>query len=367
MSHLKAKLTAFGRCDFGSASCRARLAGEIIRRTVAIKVRTLGRNGLQVSALGLGCLSLTGDYGTPVPESVAKALELGITFLDTADAYSANANELLVGRAIRGHRNEVVLATKFGLVNGAVGSDMFRADAAYVRSACDASLGRLGVDHIDLYYCHRVDPRVPVEETVGAMGDLVRAGKVRYLGLSEVTAETLRRAHATHPIMAIESEWSIWSRGIEGEVLPVARSLGTGIVAYAPLGRGFLTGKITEELPAFDRRQQYPRFQRDNFGRNRAWVVRLDELARRKGCSTAQLALAWLSAQGEDVVPIPGADRPEYVEENVHALDIDLTRDDLDQIEKLAAPGAVSGDRYANMGFVAGETPPKSTDTNPPA
>lgn len=299
-----------------------------------------------------------------MPESaaaatVAKALELGVTLFDTADVYSANLNEILVGRLIGGHRGEVVLSTKFGLMNASINSDMFRADAAYVRSACDASLRRLGVDHIDLYYCHRVDPRVPVEETVGAMGDLVRAGKVRHLGLSEVTAETLKRAHATHPITAIESEWSIWSRGIERDVLPVARSLGVGIVAYAPLGRGFLTGKIPEELPANDRRKQYPRFQRDNFRRNRGWLRGLEELARRKGCSTAQLALAWVSARGEDVVPIPGADRPEYVEENVHALDVGLTQDDLDQLDKLAAPGAVSGERYANMMFVAGETPPK--------
>jgi aryl-alcohol dehydrogenase-like predicted oxidoreductase len=314
----------------------------------------LGRSGLRVSALGLGCMGMSEWYGpTDDAESTAtihRAIELGITFLDTADVYGIGQNEQLVGAAVRDRRSAVVLATKFGNVREpGTGKDRgFDSSPAYVQRACEASLQRLGLDHIDLYYQHRVDPKTPIEETVGAMAELVRQGKVRFLGLSEAGSETLRRASRVHPIAALQSEYSLWSRDPEDGVLATCRELGIGFVAYSPLGRGFLTGQIKrfEDLAPDDYRRFSPRFQGENFERNLALVGRVEALAREKGCSPAQLALAWVLAQGDDVVPIPGTKRRVRLEENAVAADVLLTDHDLARIDEVAPRGAAAGERY---------------------
>ncbi|HEV2783115.1 MAG TPA: aldo/keto reductase [Actinophytocola sp.] len=324
-----------------------------------LPIRRLG--ALEVSAQGLGCMGMSEFYGaTDETESIAtihRALELGVTLLDTADMYGVGRNEELVGRAIRDRRDGVVLATKFGNVRGPNGEFQgIRGDAEYVRQACDASLRRLGVDHIDLYYQHRVDEKVPIEETVGAMAELVAAGKVRHLGLSEAGAETIRRAHAVHPIAAVQSEWSLWSRDIEESVVPACRELGIGIVAYSPLGRGFLTGRITSAADLEDgdfRSWGQPRFAAGNLERNLAIVDALRDVASRRGVTAGQLALAWVQARGDDVVPIPGTKRIRYLEENVAAVGLALSDDDLAAIEKAAPADAVHGTRYAESSMRA--------------
>ncbi|PPJ21343.1 aldo/keto reductase [Nocardia nova] len=313
--------------------------------------RKLGE--LTVGAQGLGCMGMSQAYGVRDndEESIAtihRALDLGVTLLDTANVYGAGANEELVGRAIAGRRDQVVLATKFGIVWGEGGSMGARGDAAYVAQSCDESLKRLGVDHIDLYYQHRVDPNVPVEETWGALSELVTAGKVRYLGISEASARTIRRAHAVHPVTALQSEWSLWTRGIEEEVLPTCRELGIGIVPFSPLGRGFLTGSITStaDLPADDLRRALPRFADDNIDRNLAVVAELRAMAEEKGVTAGQLALAWVQSRGDDVVPIPGTKRRAYLEQNVAATEIELSAEDLARIEAAAPADAFAGARY---------------------
>jgi Predicted oxidoreductases (related to aryl-alcohol dehydrogenases) len=324
--------------------------------------RRLGAHGLQVSALGLGCMGMSEFYAPGSlneDESIRvihRFLELGGNFLDTADMYGSGRNEELVGRAIAGRRDQVVLATKFGNVRGPNGEFLgVRGDPAYVRACCDASLRRLKVDTIDLYYQHRVDPNVPIEETVGAMADLVRAGKVRHLGLSEAAPATLRRAAAVHPIAALQTEFSLWSRDVETDVLPTVRELGIGFVAYSPLGRGFLTGQFKrfEDLPADDYRRNSPRFQGENFQKNLDLVAKIEALAARKRCTPGQLALAWVLAQGNDIVPIPGTKRVRYLEENLTATTVALSPDELREIDAILPPGAASGDRYHAQGMAA--------------
>lgn len=322
-----------------------------------LPTRELGE--LSVSAQGLGCMGMSEFYGErDDKESAAtihRALELGVTLLDTADLYGNGANEELVGAAIAGHRDEVVLATKFGNVRDPHNSSFrgVRGDAAYVRQAVDNSLRRLSVDHIDLYYQHRVDPTVPIEETVGAMAELVQAGKVRFLGLSEAASETIRRAHGVHPITAIQTEWSLWSRDIEDAIVPTARELGIGVVPYSPLGRGFLTGAFTSraELPSNDFRASNPRFAEGNFEQNRAIVAALEKIASYKGITAAQLALAWVQHRGNDVVPIPGTKRRRYLEQNVAASAITLSADELAAIDHAAPRGSFVGDRYPAAGM----------------
>jgi len=314
--------------------------------------RTLGGQGLVVSALGLGCMGMSQSYGPgDDQESVAtihRALDLGMTFLDTADVYGLTANERLVGRAIAGRRDEVVLATKFGNQRLADGSRVVNGKPEYVRQACDASLERLGVDHIDLYYQHRVDRTVPVEETWGAMAELVQAGKVRYLGISEAAPETVRRAHAAHPISAGQYEWSLFTRDLEDELLGTLRQLGIGVVAYSPLGRGFLSGRITspDDFGDDDFRRGHPRFTGENFARNLELVERVRQLAAAKGVTPSQLAIAWVLSRGDDVVPIPGTKRRGYLQENAGALEVELTADDLAAIEEITPRGSVAGERY---------------------
>jgi aryl-alcohol dehydrogenase-like predicted oxidoreductase len=320
-----------------------------------LPVRKLG--ALEVSAQGLGCMGMSDFYaGRDDVESVAtidRALELGVTLLDTADMYGRGANEELVGRAIAGRRSEVVLATKFGIVRGDGDQRGVRGDAAYVRSACEASLRRLGTDHIDLYYQHRVDPDTPIEETVGAMAELVAEGKIRYLGLSEAGAATIRRANAVHPITALQTEWSLWTRDIEAEILPTCRELGIGVVPYSPLGRGFLTGRFSTaaDFAAGDFRGAQPRFTGDNLRQNLAIVAKLRALAAERGVTAGQLALAWVQYRGSDVVPIPGTKRRTYLAENVAAAALQLSIADLEAIEAAAPADAIAGDRYPAAGM----------------
>ena len=317
--------------------------------------RNLGNEGLVVSELGLGCMGMSEFYGTTDEEesiaTIHRAIELGITFLDTADMYGPFTNERLVGKAIADRREKVVLATKFGNVRGEDGSFLgVSGRPDYVREACDASLSRLGVEHIDLYYQHRVDPETPIEETVGTMKELVEAGKVRYLGLSEAGPETIRRAHAVHPISALQSEYSLFTREVEDEILPTIRELGVGFVPYSPLGRGFLTGrwKSIEDMPENDTRSaRFPRFAEENFKKNLELADRVREVAEEKGVTPGQLALAWLLAQREDIVPIPGTKRREYLEENAGAAGVTLTDEDLRRIEEAMPRGAASGERYS--------------------
>ena len=321
--------------------------------------RTLGRDGLVVSEIGLGCMGMSEFYGPRDEDeaiaTIRRALDLGVNFLDTADMYGPFTNERLVGRAIAGRRDAAVLATKFGNVRGRDGERLgIRGDPEYVRQACDASLERLQVDHIDLYYQHRVDRNTPIEETVGAMSELVAAGKVRHLGLSEAAPATIRRAHAVHPISALQSEYSLWTRDPEDEVLPTVRELGIGFVAYSPLGRGMLSGKIrsVEDLDPDDFRRHHPRFQGENFNRNLDLVERVNELAAEKDVTPAQLALAWVLHRGEDIAPIPGTKRVRYLEENVAAVSVQLTETEIESIDAAFPKGATSGDRYSDMSHV---------------
>ncbi|MEJ7820496.1 MAG: aldo/keto reductase [Rubrobacteraceae bacterium] len=321
--------------------------------------RNLGSEGLVVSELGLGCMGMSEFYGTgDEDESIAtihRAIELGMTFLDTADMYGPFTNERLVGKAIADRRDDVVLATKFGNEREEDGTMLgVNGQPDYVRRACDASLQRLGVDHIDLYYQHRVDTETPVEETFGAMKELVEAGKVRYLGISEAAPETIRKAHAVHPISALQTEYSLWSRDVEDEILPTVRELGIGFVAYSPLGRGFLTGGIQsfEDLPEGDYRRNSPRFQGENFDKNLELVDRVRRIAGEKDVEPSQLALAWLLAHSDDIVPIPGTKRRKYVEENAVAADITLTNDEISRIDEAAPKGTAAGERYPDMSTV---------------
>jgi aryl-alcohol dehydrogenase-like predicted oxidoreductase len=326
-----------------------------------MRSRNLGSAGLEVSEIGLGCMGMSEFYGrSDEGEAIAtihRALDLGVTFLDTADAYGPFTNERLVGRAIAGRRDQVVLATKFGNVRNEQGERLgIRGDAEYVRQACDASLQRLGVDHIDLYYQHRVDPKTPIEETVGAMAGLVEAGKIRYLGLSEAAPATIRRANAVHPVTALQTEYSLWSRDPEDEILPTVRELGIGFVAYSPLGRGFLSGRVRsiDDLDPDDFRRNNPRFQGENFRHNLELVQRVQEIAAEKGVTPAQLALAWVLTRGDDIVPIPGTKWVRYLEENLSAVDVKLDPDDLARIEQAFPKGATVGDRYPDMSPING-------------
>jgi aryl-alcohol dehydrogenase-like predicted oxidoreductase len=321
--------------------------------------RRLGNEGLEVSAQGLGCMGMSEFYGSAdegeAIATIQRALDLGISFLDTADMYGPFTNEKLVGRAIAGRRDEVVLATKFGNERGEDGSFLgINGKPDYVRAACDASLERLGVEHIDLYYQHRVDKTVPIEETVGAMAELVEQGKVRHLGLSEASPETIRRAHAVHPISALQTEYSLWTRDPEDAVLPTVRELGIGFVAYSPLGRGFLSGAITkpDDLAEDDFRRRNPRFQGANFDKNLELVERVREIAAERDVTPGQLALAWLLHRGDDVVPIPGTKRREYLEENAAASEIELSAEELERIDAAAPSGGTAGDRYPDMSSI---------------
>ncbi|HYK35175.1 aldo/keto reductase [Alloacidobacterium sp.] len=315
--------------------------------------RKLGAQGLAVSAIGLGCMGMSEFYGPPdESESIAtlhRALDRGINFFDTADIYGPYINEELVGRVLKPHRGRVIIATKFGIVRKPDGTRGVNGTPEYVHAACDASLKRLGIDTIDLYYQHRVDPRTPIEETVGTMAELVKAGKVRYLGLSEAGAKTIRRAHDTHPISALQSEYSLWSRDHEQDgVIPAVRELGIGFVAYSPLGRGFLTGQIRKpgDLAADDWRKNSPRFQGENFQKNLDLVSKIEEFAEMRKVKASQLALAWVLAQGNDVVPIPGTKRRKYLEENVAAVEIKLSKEELSALDAIAPKGAAQGERY---------------------
>jgi aryl-alcohol dehydrogenase-like predicted oxidoreductase len=320
-----------------------------------MKKRNLGKQGLAVSELGLGCMGMSEFYGSrDDQESIAtihRALDLGVTLLDTADVYGPHINEELVGRAIQGRREKVILATKFGIVRDSKNPNVRSVSGKpdYIRSACESSLRRLKVDRIDLYYQHRVDPNTPIEETVGAMAQLVKEGNVRFLGLSEAGAQTIRRAHAVHPITALQSEYSLWTRDPEDEILSMCRELGIGFVAYSPLGRGFLTGRFKkfDDLPVDDYRRHSPRFQGENFQRNLDLVKRIEKLAAQKNCTSSQLALAWVLAQGDDIVPIPGTKQRKFLEENIAAAEIKLTKADLAEIKKVAPAGVASGLRYA--------------------
>jgi aryl-alcohol dehydrogenase-like predicted oxidoreductase len=323
-----------------------------------IEKRRLGRDGPEVSAIGLGCMGMSEFYvGGSQQESIATihhALDREVTFLDTADMYGWGANEELVGRAIAGRRNEVFLATKFGNVRGPKGEFLgVRGDPEYVRSACEASLKRLNVETIDLYYQHRVDTTVPIEDTVGAMARLKDEGKIRFLGLSEAAPRTIRAAYATSPITAVQTELSLWSRDAEADVLPTVRELGIGYVAYSPLGRGFLTGqfKSPDDFPEGDFRKYHPRFQGENFQKNLDLVGEVEAIAKEKGCTTAQLALAWVLAQGEDIVPIPGTKYVKYLDQNIGALDLELSDDDLERLDAILPPGAAAGERYHARGM----------------
>jgi aryl-alcohol dehydrogenase-like predicted oxidoreductase len=328
-------------------------------RSTTLHTRELGKSGLAVSALGLGCMGMSDFYGpsdeAKSVETLHHAIEIGVTFWDTSDMYGVGRNEELIGRALQGRRDRVVLATKFGVLRGEDGAFLgVDGSPGYVLKACDASLKRLGVDHIDLYYQHRVDPKVPIEETVGAMAELVGQGKVRHLGLSEAAAATLRRAVAIHPVAALQTEYSLWTRDIEDEILPACRELGVGLVAYSPLGRGFLTGKIQnlDDLAADDWRRTNPRFQGENLEKNLVLAERIREIAGAKGCTPAQLALAWLLAQGKDIVPIPGTRSIQRLEENAGASQVALSADDLKEIEQALPTSLVAGERYASMAGV---------------
>jgi aryl-alcohol dehydrogenase-like predicted oxidoreductase len=321
--------------------------------------RTLGTQGLEVSGQGLGCMGMSEFYGTTDEnEAIAtihRALELGITFFDTADMYGPFTNERLVGRALAGRRDEVVIATKFGNVRNERGERFgIRGDADYVKQACDASLERLGVDTIDLYYQHRVDFGTPIEETVGALAELVEAGKVRYIGLSEASPATIRRAHLVHPITALQTEYSLWTRDPEAEILPTVRELGIGFVAYSPLGRGFLTGRFTstDDFGEGDFRRNHPRFQGENLQRNLELVERVEQLASEHNATPGQVALAWVLSRGDDVVPIPGTKRVRYLEENAAASELELTDDDLRRLDEAFPVGATAGDRYGDMSSI---------------
>ncbi len=317
-----------------------------------MKRRFLGTSGLEVSAIGLGCMGMSLIYGDPDEgESIAtihRAIELGVDFLDTSDAYGNGHNEELIARAIAGKRDRVILATKFGNIRRPDGSMDVNGRPEYVAAACEASLKRLRVDHVDLYYQHRVDPSVPIEETVGAMARLVEQGKARYLGLSEAAPATIRRAHRVHPIAALQTEYSLWTRDVEAEILPTCRGLGIGFVAYSPLGRGFLSGKLRDlgTLSPTDRRRQMPRFQGENLARNLALLRVLEELAKVKGGTPAQVALAWVLEQGNDIVPIPGTKRRTYLEENTRAAEVSLSAVELTRLTQAFSPGAVAGERY---------------------